>query len=239
MGRFSMRVPLSLFWPLSSSKVVYKINKGANLHPWQVVYENNSIPQQPSHISENFGGNNVKQGHCDLPVTEYRICYKPKEISSSPNTENRVLGNDNRLSGDGSVAASGENRVDFQKVIVSYYPHYNPDKSFAPSRGRTRPKTPPAPSRHINNSLGMYLHLRINNRLCTNIFFNRQYKCAAGESVLKFQHQKQRVLYSAAPSFSKNISNPRSKSTKIVHIPSVNIIHLSGLNSRINPFKFL
>ena len=28
--------------------------------------------------TENFAGNNLKQGHCDLPVTESRICYKLK-----------------------------------------------------------------------------------------------------------------------------------------------------------------
>ena len=36
--------------------------------------------------------------------------------SSSPNTENRILGDDNRLGRDDSVRASGEGRVDFQKV---------------------------------------------------------------------------------------------------------------------------
>ena len=45
MGGFPIRIPLSVFWSLSSSKVVYKINKSASLHPSQIVYKNNSIPQ--------------------------------------------------------------------------------------------------------------------------------------------------------------------------------------------------
>ena len=79
MGEFSVRIPMSVFWPRSSPKVDTR---------------------------ESFGGNNLKQGLCDLPVTESRICYKLKEISSSPNIENRYLGNYNRLSGDGSVPGS-------------------------------------------------------------------------------------------------------------------------------------
>ena len=61
-------------------------------------------------------GNNLKQEHCDLPVTESRICYKLKEIRFSPNKENIILGDDNRLRGDDSVLDSEEGRVDSQKV---------------------------------------------------------------------------------------------------------------------------
>ena len=105
-----------MFWTWSSPKVVYKINKSASLHPSQIVYKNNSIPRGFSNTRENFGGNNRKQGHCDLPVTESRVCYKLKEISSSPNTENAILGDDNRLGRDDSIPASGEGKVDFQRV---------------------------------------------------------------------------------------------------------------------------
>ena len=45
-----------------------------------------------------------------------RICHKLKEISSSPNTGNRILGNNHGIGGDDSVSTSGEDRVDFQKV---------------------------------------------------------------------------------------------------------------------------
>ena len=62
------------------------------------------------------GGNNLKLGHCDLPVSEARICYKLKEISSSSNTDNRLLGDNNRLGGDDSIPASEEGRFNFQKV---------------------------------------------------------------------------------------------------------------------------
>ena len=116
MGRFPVRIPLSVFWPWPSPKSVYKFDKSASLHSSQIVYKNNSIPRQLSNTRGNFGGNNLKQGHCDLPVTESRICYKLKEISSSPNTENRILEDDHRLCEDDSVPASGEGRVDFQKV---------------------------------------------------------------------------------------------------------------------------
>ena len=37
-------------------------------------------------------------------------------MSSSPDKENRILGDDNRLGGDDSVSASREGRVDFQKM---------------------------------------------------------------------------------------------------------------------------
>ena len=85
----SLYVPLSVFWTQTSPKLFYKISKCASLHPSQIVYRNNIITRQLSDTRENFGGNNLKQGYCDLPVTEARICYKLKEISSSPNTENR------------------------------------------------------------------------------------------------------------------------------------------------------
>ena len=39
-----------------------------------------------------------------------------KKSVFSPNSENRILGYDNKLGGDGSVPASGEGRVNFQKV---------------------------------------------------------------------------------------------------------------------------
>ena len=107
MGGFAVRVPFSLFWVWFSSKVVYKIIKNPNLHISQVVYKNKSIPRRHSDIKENFGKNNL----WDLPVTKCRICYKPKEISSSAKTENKFLG----ITID-SVAASGENRFDFEKV---------------------------------------------------------------------------------------------------------------------------
>ena len=118
MGRFPVRIPLSVFWPRSKPKVVYKINKIVSLHPLQTIYKNNSITQRLSNTRENFGGNNLKQEHCDLPVIESRICYKLKERSFSPNTENRILVDNNRLGGDDSVPASEEGRINFQKVLV-------------------------------------------------------------------------------------------------------------------------
>ena len=51
------------------------------------LYKNNSIPRRLSNTRENFGGNDLKQGQCDLSVTESRISYKLKEISSSQRTE--------------------------------------------------------------------------------------------------------------------------------------------------------
>ena len=87
-----MRIPLSVVWTWSSPKVVYKINKSASLHPSQIGYKNNSIPRRFSNNRENSGENNLKQGYCDVPVTKSRICYKLKEITSSPNTENIILG---------------------------------------------------------------------------------------------------------------------------------------------------
>ena len=105
-----------MFWTWSSPKFVYKINKSSSLHPSQIVYKNNSIPRRFPNTRENLGGNNLRQGHCDLLVTESRICYKPKEVSSSPNTESKILGDDNILDKDDSVPASREGTVDFQKV---------------------------------------------------------------------------------------------------------------------------
>ena len=75
----------------------------------------------------------LKQGYCGLPVTKSRFCHKPKEIISSPNTENRILGDNNRLSGDDDVSASGEGAVDFQKVsgyIVKAGVNKRPRKAF-------------------------------------------------------------------------------------------------------------
>ena len=62
----------------------------------------------PIFVFHSTNSRDLKQGHCDLSVTESRICYKLKEI--------KILGDDNRLGGDDSVPSSGEGRVDFQKV---------------------------------------------------------------------------------------------------------------------------
>ena len=108
MGGFPVRIPLSMSMSMSiplSLSILRKFYIRTIRIPWRL-----------SNTSENFGGNNLKQGHCDIPVTKSKICYKLKEISSSLNTENRVLGDDNKLSGGYSVPASGEGRVDFQKV---------------------------------------------------------------------------------------------------------------------------
>ena len=115
MRAVPLRFILSVFWTLSSPKVVYKINEGANLHPSKIVYKNNGIPRRFSNIRKNFRESNLKQGCCDLPVKESRICHKLKEITS-PNTQSRILRDDHRLGGDDSVPVSGEGRVDFQKV---------------------------------------------------------------------------------------------------------------------------
>ena len=116
MGGFPAQTSLSVFWPWSSPKILYKIKKSASFYPSKIVYKNNSISRRLSNTRENFGGNNLKQGQCDLPVIESRICYKLKEISSSPNLDSMIFGDDNRLGGDDSVPPSGESRVDFQKV---------------------------------------------------------------------------------------------------------------------------
>ena len=104
MGGFPVRIPPA-FWTLSSPKVVYKINENASLHPSQIIYKNNCISRR-FYTWENFGGSNLRQGYCDLPVTETRICYTLKVISFIPNRENRILENDHRLGGDDSVPAS-------------------------------------------------------------------------------------------------------------------------------------
>ena len=118
MGRFPVQIPLPVFWPRSKPKVVYKINKIVSLHPLQTIYKNNNITQRVSNTRENFGGNNLKQEHCDLPVIESRICYKLKERSFSPNTENRILVDNNRLGGDDSVPASEEGRINIININI-------------------------------------------------------------------------------------------------------------------------
>lgn len=63
---------------------------------------------------KNFGSNNLKQGHYDLPVTKSRICKNLKKSILQPKQSIEFLGIviDNEY----IMAASGENRVDFQKV---------------------------------------------------------------------------------------------------------------------------
>ena len=62
------------------------------------------------------------------------MCYKLKEISSSPNTGNRILGDDHRLGGDNSAPASGEDRVNFQKmsgyIVSAGGANKRPSKAF-------------------------------------------------------------------------------------------------------------
>ena len=82
----------------------------------QNVYKTNSITRQFSNNNKKCGANNCKQGHFDLPNRESRIFYQLKDISSSPNTENRILTDDYRLGGADSVFASGEGRIDFREV---------------------------------------------------------------------------------------------------------------------------
>ena len=45
MGGFPVRIPLTVVWTWSSPTVAYKINKSTSLHPSQIMYKNNSIPQ--------------------------------------------------------------------------------------------------------------------------------------------------------------------------------------------------
>ena len=115
MRAFPRRITFSVFWTLSSPKVVYKINESTNLHPSKIVYKNNGIPRRFSNIKKKFRESNLKQGYCDLPVKKSRICHKLKEITS-PNTQNKMFRDDHRLGRDDSVRVSGEGRVDFQKV---------------------------------------------------------------------------------------------------------------------------
>ena len=133
MGGFSVRILLSVFLT-RSIPVAYKINNSASLHPPQIVYKNNSIPRRISNTTETFGGNSLEQGHCDQPATEPRISYKLKEISSSANTENKILGYHNRHGGNDKVLASGEGTVSFQ-IYSEYFVNAGginekPSKSF-------------------------------------------------------------------------------------------------------------
>ena len=86
MGEFPVLIPLSVFHLGPVLRWFTKLIKSASLHPSQIVYKNNSILRRLSNTRENFGGNILKQGHYDLPVTESRICYKLREISSLSNT---------------------------------------------------------------------------------------------------------------------------------------------------------
>ena len=103
--KFHIRIPLSVFWTYYSPQGCLQ---NPRLHPSQNVYKNNSKPRQFSNNNKKRGEHNRKQGHCDLPITESRICYQLKDISSSPKTENKILADDDRLGGDDSVPASGE-----------------------------------------------------------------------------------------------------------------------------------
>ena len=57
MRGFPVRIPLFVFWPWSSPKVVFKINISSSLYSSQIVYRNNSIPPRLSNTRKNFGEN--------------------------------------------------------------------------------------------------------------------------------------------------------------------------------------
>ena len=117
----------------------------------QNVYKNNSITRQFSNNNKKCGANNCKQGHCDLPNRESRIFYQLKDISSSPNTENRILTDDDRLGGADSVFASGEGRIDFREV-----------SAYIANAGSVHKRTSQAPQNIIIN--------RISNSFCTTLY---------------------------------------------------------------------
>ena len=99
MGEFPVQISLSVIWTWSSPKVIYKINK---LYVRITVYLNDFLI-----LGKILEETVLSNGYCDLPVTEASICYKLKEISSSPNTENGILGDVHRLSGEDGIPASG------------------------------------------------------------------------------------------------------------------------------------
>ena len=117
----------------------------------QNVYENNSITRQFSNNNKKCGANNCKRGHCDLPIRESRIFYKLKDISSSPNTENRILTDDGRLGGDDSVFTSGEGRIDFREV-----------SAYIANAGSVHKRPSQAPHNIIIN--------RISDSFCTTLY---------------------------------------------------------------------
>lgn len=116
VGWFPLRIPMSLLWPRSSSKVVHKTNQSPHFHSSQIVHKDNSLPRRFPNIRQNFGTINTEPGHCHLLVGKPRICDKLEEISVGTNAKNRVFGNGHRFCGDDSVSSSGESRIDFQKV---------------------------------------------------------------------------------------------------------------------------
>ena len=116
MRRFPVRVPLPLLWPKSSSKFVCKINEGVNLHPLQVVYKNNSITRRLSGFRERFEETILSRDTVIYLLRNLRFVINLNESVLQPKQSTEFLGDDNRLSGDESVAASGESRVDFKKV---------------------------------------------------------------------------------------------------------------------------
>ena len=117
----------------------------------QNVYENNSITRQFSNNNKKCGANNCKRGHCDLPIRESRIFYKLKDISSSPNTKNRILTDDGRLGGDDSVFTSGEGRIDFREV-----------SAYIANAGSVHKRPSQAPHNIIIN--------RISDSFCTTLY---------------------------------------------------------------------
>ena len=117
----------------------------------QNVYENNSITRQFSNNNKKCGANNCKRGHCDLPIRESRIFYKLKDISSSPNTENRILTDDVILGGDDSVFTSGEGRIDFREV-----------SAYIANAGSVHKRPSQAPHNIIIN--------RISDSFCTTLY---------------------------------------------------------------------
>ena len=111
-----MEIPLSVFWTWFSLKVVYKINKSVSLHPLQVVYKNKNISRRFSNTRKSFGGNILKQRHCNLAATELVFVINSKKLVLHPTQRIDFFRDDSRLSEDDSVSVSGVGRVDFQKL---------------------------------------------------------------------------------------------------------------------------
>ena len=91
MGGFSVRILLSVFLT-RSIPVAYKINNSVSLHPSQIVYKNNSIPRRLSNTTETFGGNSLKQGHCDLLLQNLGFLINLKKSVLQPTQTIKFLG---------------------------------------------------------------------------------------------------------------------------------------------------
>ena len=114
--RESLRNPVSMFWTGTCAKTFYQNSKGAYGITQEIKHQSNYIFGQ--HDNDGVISRIIvdSQRHSNLPPATLGFCNQFEKISSSSNSEDRILRFDNRLYGDDRPKIVENNVVVFTSI---------------------------------------------------------------------------------------------------------------------------